>query len=464
MKHTFRTIAVASSIAFVPMLGCSQHAPPPAPEAVAPQPAPALVTAKIPDQFDESRVRHYTLPDALVLNDGQPVTDAQTWYDKRRPEILQMFEALYYGKKPPRPADERFVMLEETHDALGGKAIRKQVAIQFRGFTINMLIYLPAAAPKPVPVFLCLSFSPLQNVTTDPNVILMDEWVTNKKTHVAVRQPGSSATRGTSLKPWQTDEILSRGYGIAWIYYDQIEPDWSGGMKEGVRGLYLKPGQSQPAPDEWGAIGAWSWGASRALDYLQIDPDVDGTRVVIMGQSRLGKTAVWTGASDPRFAVVFACNSGRGGASLARRNYGETTADLARNYGYQFCGNFQKYAGDPTMFPMDTHELLGLIAPRPVFLTTGSLNPVGKHGDRHSDPHGEFLAAVAAGPMFQLLGGQDLGIDTDPPLDVPAFGTIAYCQHTEGHLVTPGDWTDALAFADWQFKGIRPTIRLANMP
>jgi hypothetical protein len=438
------------SLCLLPLLASCSTPPATPPSPITPPP-----TTQSTDNFDESKAGHFTLPDALTLNDGQSVSDAKTWYQQRRPEILDMFTTQYYGKKPPRPDDETFELLEQSDNALGGKAIRKQIAIHFKGFTINMLMYLPAATPKPVPVFLWLSFSPLYKNTADPAVLLMDEWLPLTKTKkVLFKHPGQAADRGKS-NAWKTSAVLDRGYGIAWIYYDQIDPDYAGGLPSGVRALYLKPGQSKPAPDEWGSIGAWSWGASRALDYLQIDPDVDGTRVIMMGQSRLGKTALWAGASDERFAMVIACNSGRGGASLARRNYGETIADLARNYPYQFCGNFQKYAPDPNQLPMDTHELLGLIAPRPVYLTTGSL-------DTHSDPHGEFLAAQAAGPIFQLLGGDPLGLETDPPLDVACFHTIAYSEHTGKHETSPWDWDRALDFADLQFKGIRPTTRLAN--
>jgi hypothetical protein len=208
--------------------------------------------------------------------------------------------------------------------------------------------------------------------------------------------------------------------------------------------MYANAGQTQLAPDEWGTIAAWAWGASRAMDYLQTDPQVDGSRIAIMGHSRLGKTALWTGASDPRFALVVACSSGRGGASLARRNFGESIGDLGLRYGYQFDGNFQKYGAHPTTMPVDTHELIGLVAPRPLYLATASL-------DLHSDPRGEFEAAVAAGPIYELLGERGLGTNVWPPLDTSIGEDIGYHCHTGKHEVTPLDWKLILQFADRKF-------------
>ena len=255
------------------------------------------------------------------------------------------------------------------------------------------------------------------------------------------RHPGEIREKSTS---YRIDEVLKHGYGIAVIYYAQIDPDFAGGLPYGVRANYLPPGQEAFAPDQWGTIAAWAWGASRAMDYLQTDPQVDGSRIAIMGHSRLGKTALWTGAMDTRFAMVVACSSGRGGASLARRDFGESIGDLAQRFGYQFCGNFQKYAGHENDMPVDTHELLGLIAPRPLYLATAS-------EDLHSDPRGEFEAAVAAGPIYSLLGARPLRVLDPPPLDTAVMDDIGYHCHTGKHEVTPLDWQHILEFADLKF-------------
>lgn len=408
-------------------------------------------TTRPKDNFDESKAGRFILPDPLMCNDGTVVRDAQTWFTQRRPEILHDFQREVYGRAPGRPNAESFDVDTDPH-ARNGLAIRKQVTIHLSDAPdapkINVLIYLPGNSPRPAPLFLCLSFYPLHMVDGDPGIRLMDGW-----SHGGTRTIANDAQRNTH--PFPVDKLLSRGYGIAVLYYSQIDPDFADRLAYGVRSIYLKPGQTDVAPDEWGTIGAWAWGAQRAMDYLQTDKDVDGKHIVMMGHSRLGKTAMWTGASDQRFAMVFAGSSGRGGASLARRNFGETIADLANKYGYQFCANFRTYGPDPDRFTVDTHELIALIAPRPVYLATASL-------DLHSDPHGEFLAAVAASPVFELLGARGLGNAVFPPLDVPIMHTIAYSCHTGKHEVTPGDWEMAIEFADLQFFNRPPTTRLAD--
>jgi hypothetical protein len=229
------------------------------------------------------------------------------------------------------------------------------------------------------------------------------------------------------------------------MYYGDIEPDFQGGMPLGVRGLYLKPGQAEPAADEWGAIGAWAWGLSRAMDYLETDPGVDAKRVAIVGISRLGKTVLWAGASDPRFAMVIASCSGEGGASLSRRDYGETIKHINRNFPYWFDQNYQKFGDHVDQLPVDAHMLLSLIAPRPLYLSTGDQ-------DKWGDPKGEFLAAVAAEPVYRLLGAQGLGTSDMPAADQPIMHTIGYHMHSGGHGTNPFDWQQYLKFMEMHLQ------------
>ena len=198
---------------------------------------------------------------------------------------------------------------------------------------------------------------------------------------------------------------------------------------------FLKPGQTEAKDDEWGAIAAWAWGSSRAMDYIETDPDIDSKRVALHGVSRLGKTVLWAGARDERFAMVIASCSGEGGAALSRRNFGETAAHLASplRYHYQFCPNYKQYSENLAMVPMDAHMLLALIAPRPLLLQTGST-------DRWSDPKGEFLAAVAATPVYELLDRKGMDTDILPPAGTPLLNTLGYYMHEGGHGVLPGDW------------------------
>jgi len=392
-----------------------------------------------PANYDESKVGTYTLPDPLVTSGGKPIRTATDWVKRRRPEVLGLFETEVYGRSPQPPKSINYDVFDVDKNALDGKAVRKQVTIYFSpkkdGPKEDLLIYLPAGARKPVPVILSLSFSANYAATDDPGVKLAATW--NSRTRE--KQPATEQSRGRAKEP--VEKVLARGYGFATICYQDIEPDFKGGYVHGIRPLFFKPGQTEPAPDEWGAIGAWAYGLSRAMDYLEKDKDIDAKRVAILGHSRLGKTALWAGALDQRFAMVLSSCSGEGGASLARRNYGETTRDLADRFPYWFCANFQKYADHADQLPVDAHELIALIAPRPVYVT-------GAEDDKWADPKGEFLACVAAGPVYRLLGAQALGTDHLPPLNQPIMRTIGYHYRTGKHEVTAWDWDQFLAFAD----------------
>src|SRR5579863_6684913 len=271
---------------------------------------------KKPANYDESKVGSYTLPDPLVYNDGKPVRTAKEWNRRRRPEILELFATNVYGHSPQPPRELRYDVFDVDEHALSGKAIRRQVTIYFSskkdGPKEDLLIYIPAGSAKPAPVILLINFGGNQAVSSDPAIRLATIW--NSKTHE--RQQAPEELRG-QMKDFDLEKILARGYAFATVCYQDIEPDFKGGYVHGIRPLFLKTGQTEPAPDELGAIGAWSYGASRALDYLEKDNAVDAQRVAIMGHSRLGKTALWAGASDPRFAMVISSCSGEGGASLA---------------------------------------------------------------------------------------------------------------------------------------------------
>jgi hypothetical protein len=340
-----------------------------------------------------------------------------------------------------------FDVFDTGTPALDGKAVRKQVTVRFLGESsgpkMEVLIYLPAGARKPVPLFLALNFSGNHRIGPDPGVRIAEVWDRAKKQRSATPQ-----TAGTTTDEWPLEKILARGYGLATIYYCDLEPDFSGGIHYGVRPMYFRPEQKEPALDEWGALAVWGWGLSRAMDYLETDKSVDARRVAIVGQSRLGKTVLWAGARDTRFAMVIASCSGEGGAALARRNYGETAKHMAVNFGYQFCGNYQMFQDDWSRMPVDQHELIALIAPRPVYLSTAS-------EDQWSDPKGEFLAAAAAEPVFRLLGKRGLETDQMPPADRPIQHTIGFHMHTGKHEITVFDWEQYLAFADMHLRGNR---------
>ena len=400
---------------------------------------PAAEVAGIPVNYDEARVGTDTLPDPLRMADGAPVRDVKTWEAKRRPEILHLFEEDQFGRSPGRPAGMSFDVFDKGTPALNGTALRRQVTVYFsadhNGPKMDLLIYLPGGATKPVPLLLNLSFSPNSLTVDDPGVRPGLVWGRDHK-----KVP---AAEGRAIGKLNVAPFLAQGIGVATVYYGDIDPDFLGGVPLGVRALYLKPGQAEPAPDEWGAIGAWAWGLSRAMDYLETDPGVDAKRVAVEGISRLGKTVLWAGAHDQRFAMVIASCSGEGGAALSRRNYGETIAHLTAptRYPYQFAANYRKFAAHPDQLPVDAHELIALVAPRPILLQTGDQ-------DFWSDPKGEFLAAVAAGPVYHLYGKQDLGTDQWPAAGHPILHTMGYLMHAGGHGTIPSDWDVFLQFLE----------------
>jgi hypothetical protein len=405
-----------------------------------------------PINYDENKVPKYTLPDPLVLADGQRVTDAATWKDRRRPEVLQLFQKHVYGKTPEQKIAVTYEVRDAKADALDGKATRKQVRIRFgrqvenlpQGAKLDLLIYLPSAAKKPVPVFLGLNFGGNQAVHADPGIAPADLW-TRDATRGFVCSPATDKNRATEASRWQVEKVLARGYGLATAYYGDIEPDISGAISKGVRPLFFKQGQTRPEPDDWGAIGAWAWGLSRALDYLQTEKDVDAEHVAVIGHSRLGKTALWAGAQDQRFALVISNNSGCGGAALERRRFGETTARITKSFPHWFCANYSAYANRADDLPVDQHELVALIAPRPVYV--GSAEQ-----DRWADPRGEFLSAKGADAVYRLLGTDGMAAQEMPPLEQPVTSTIGYHIRRGQHDVTEYDWQRYMDFADKHFR------------
>jgi hypothetical protein len=386
--------------------------------------------------YDEAKVPPYTLPNVLALKNGEAVRDAKTWTSRRRPEILEMYRTEVYGRSPARPATLQYEVVSVERGALGGKAVRKLVTVyplaKAQGRPMHVLLYLPADASKPVPVFLGLAFNGIHSVAMDPGVPLAEEWVKG------VKRLAQEDSRGKQAQQWQAERILAHGYGLATVYYGDIEPDFNGGRQYGIRTLFPTPAAD---PQAWGAIGAWAWGLSRTLDYLEKDRDVDARRVAVFGHSRLGKTALWAGAQDTRFALVISNDSGEGGAAISRRDYGERTKDLNTHFPYWFCGNFKKYNDREDAMPFDSHMLLALVAPRPLYVASAV-------EDRWSDPRGEFLGAVNASPVWELFGKQGLGADKMPELHQPIMHTVAYHIRAGKHDVTEYDWEQYLKFAD----------------
>ncbi len=391
--------------------------------------------------YDESKANVYpNLPDPLVLKNGQRVTTTAMWWKERRPEIVADFNREVLGRAPAHLPKVTWEVMSSRRESYEGipvvtKRLRGHVDNSlYPQITVNidMELTTPANAAGPVPVILELAFAKdFERAVARP-----------------VMEPPAHApdVYGIAFKP-----VLEKGWGFAVLEPTSFQADNGAGLTQGIIGLMNK-GQ-QRKPDDWGALRAWAWGASRALDYFETDKAVDAKQVGLAGHSRFGKTALVAMAYDPRFAIAYVSSSGEGGAKLYRHIFGEQITNLASVTEYHWmAGNFLKYAGPltPGDLPVDNHELIALCAPRPVFIGAGAsvgdgyANP---KGDAWADPKGMFLAEVAAGPVYRLLGHEGLGTTQYPPTETALTqGNLAFRQHPYGHTPAP-NWPMFLEYA-----------------
>jgi peptidoglycan/xylan/chitin deacetylase (PgdA/CDA1 family) len=381
---------------------------------------------------DESKVLPYTLPDPLVLKNGKKVTTADIWWKQRRPEIVEDFDREILGRMPSITPKVRWEVASSSNELQGGVPVITKRLVghvdnsSYLQISVNMDLTLstPANATGPVPVMIELSFS--------PEFMAM----------LAKRMP-APPEGAPPLDAWK-NQLLAADWGYAVLIPTTIQADNGDGLTSGIIGLVNK-GQPRKL-DDWGALRAWAWGASRALDYLETENAVDSKHVGIEGLSRYGKAALVAMAYEPRFAIGFIASSGEGGAKILRRKFGEQVENVASTREYHWmAGNFLKYAGPltPNDLPVDAHELIALCAPRPVFISSGSLQVEGGW----IDGKGMFLGAVGAGPVYKLLGKKDLGTIEFPPMETPLIdGDIAFRQHSGGHTAAP-NWPTFLTFA-----------------
>lgn len=364
--------------------------------------------------YDEAKANDYTLPDPLILKNGKPVTNAKVWWQKRRPEIVSDYETEVFGRVPNNTPKVKFSISSVDTTALEGKAIKKTITghIDNSAFpaakpAINIGLYLPKHVKGTVPLLVIVS----------------------------------SNTTGNS----QTIKILNdAGWAVAIFDAISVQPDNGAGLNLGIIGL-INHGKPRK-PDDWGSIRAWSWGLSRALDYLQTEKNINAKQIGIQGHSRWGKTALLAGAMDPRWAIVFSSCSGSGGGSLEKRNFGENLGVVAGESEYHWMApNFVKYGGNWEALPVDAHDMMALIAPRPLLITAGTQ-------DNWADPLGEFKACVAATPVYTLLGKTGITVSEMPAPDVSLInGQLAFRLHEGGHTDAP-DWPVFVEFANKYFK------------
>lgn len=393
---------------------------------------------------DEAKVPPYTLPNPLIFTDGRTVVNSKEW-EKRRKEIYQTFEDEMFGVSPHWKGSAKSTVISQKANALDGLARRKEVQLELvngdKKIRLTMLIYLPQNS-KDAPLFLSYNFDGNHTTTAETDILIPESWVSNKQDLGITDNRANDGGRGTSASRWPIKEIVSRGFGVATVYYGDVDPDFDDGFKNGVHQLF----DAKRDSTSWGSIAAWSWGLSRIMDYFEKDKEINTKKVIVMGHSRLGKAALWAGATDTRFAMVVSNNSGCGGAALSKRIYGETVGRINTVFPHWFCDNFKKYNQKEDLLPIDQHELLALIAPRPVYVASAV-------EDKWADPKGEFLACVNASPVYELLGAKKFGATEMPSLSSPVMGAISYHIRPGKHDVTLYDWNCYMDFATDYFKG-----------
>jgi len=370
--------------------------------------------------YDESKVPAYILPDVFTEPGGVAVKTTRDWERYRRPEILKLFEDNIYGTMPERFDSIRFKLLKEKKGAMGGKATLKEVVIsvynKHRSIGINLVLFTPEGLKKPAPAFLLINNRGRNN--TDPERIIRTEF-------------------------WPAELLIDSGYAVAAFHVSDLAPDNKNTFASAALELF---------PDELSrnsgmrAIGAWAFGASRIMDYFETDPDIDVSKVAVAGHSRGGKAALWAAAHDKRFAICFSNCSGNTGAALARRQFGERITDINRTFPHWFNDNYKKYNDRENLLPVDQHMLIALIAPRPVYVTNAS-------EDLWADPRGTYLALKNAEPVYALYGNKQILPDNAPPLNTSVTSGVMGYHNREGkHDMTVFDWQQFIEFASMYYR------------
>ncbi len=381
----------------------------------------AKLSAKNDFNYDESKVAKFELPDPLRMNDGTPVTSAKQWLDERRPELMEFFRSQVYGRRPSVSHRTTFEMVLEKNDALDGAATAREmkatIAIDDRRFSFQFTVFVPNHSTKKVPAIVLIN---------------------NREATSIVKVSGE----GDPM--WPVKRMIERGYATASFFTSDVDPDDKDGYMKGIRSFFAEGGKR--APDAWGSLSAWGFGASVVLDYLNELDSVEASKVAVVGHSRGGKAAMWAASEDPRFAVAYSNNSGCGGAALSRRAFGETVARITTAFPHWFCENFAGYSGREGALPIDQHELVACVAPRAVYVTSAD-------EDLWADPRGEYLSLVSAASVYKLLGENSINDNTMPPINSPRrVGKTGYHIRTGGHGLFDQDWDAFFEFFEAQIS------------
>ncbi len=366
--------------------------------------------------------------------------DIQTWENARKPQLLDLFEKNVYGKFDDSGIQVSYQLTDQDPSALCGKAIRKNVKMFFVKDTdsvaVDLLIYLPKKAQhQAVPLFLGLNFFGNHTIHFDPNIPLTNSPVNNKAEFCINNNKVTELSRGVRAYRWPVERLIDRGYGLATIYYGDLDPDFDDGFKNGLHKL------SGPN-DLNSSISAWAYGLSEAMNYFEIDDQINPHQIAVLGHSRLGKAALWAGANDPRFALVISNDSGCGGAALSRRKKGETFSDINHSFPHWFCKKFHQYNDKEELLPVDQHMLIACIAPRPIYIASAQK-------DQWADPEGEFLSLKYASQVYRLWNTETMGNQIFPAVNQPIWkANMAYHIRSGAHDITRYDWEQYLNFAD----------------
>ncbi|MBY5958102.1 hypothetical protein KUV50_08180 [Membranicola marinus] len=400
--------------------------------------------------YDENKVPDFQLPELLTTFHGKSINDASAWESVRRPEILNVFREQMYGTNPVHQVEVDFKLVKNKEKVLDGVADLKEIDLIFSNdqgkHTARLLLFLPAHVEGPVPVFLGMNFYGNHTIHPSASISLHQSWARDNPLFLISDQKVDDRSRGVRSSRWPVEYILSHGYGLGVIYYGDIDPDYDDEFQNGLHPLFYKKGQTKPTEKEWGSIGIWAWSLSRALDYLETDAKVDHDKVIVFGHSRLGKTSLWAGAQDQRFAGIISNNSGCGGAALSKRKVGETVKIINNAFPHWFNDYFTRFNNNEEELPFDQHMLISLMAPRPVYIASAK-------DDEWADPRGEYLSGYYAAPAYKLYNMQTPSTIKSPAINQPRMTeSVSYHIRSGRHDVTRYDWAQYIRWADKYIK------------